>query len=240
MATLRYWDKYSSSWRPVGGASAVPGYVPLSGGTITGDLVVDSGDPWEMHVGTNGTLKAGSIRTPADGIFDGNIRLSTVRTVDLGGAVVQHVSEPLYDDSAATKGYVDDALVRTAEAVEPTLGRGWQALGEGYGPPRYRLGASGRCVVLEGLLMTNGAFIAPLPEPTHPMFVLPKGYRPPARVIFMVVGGKDSLFSCAVNPTGEVWLHGYSGEILDAGQFLSLDGCRFPMPQAERPPPVGG
>jgi hypothetical protein len=228
MALLRYWSDTQQAWLFVGGAllGVEQGYVPMAGGTISGDLAVNlDNHPWSVMIIAAGRLSATGITTTAGGVFDGNILLTPGRTVTFGGARVQNVGDPVAADSAATKGYTDATFVRSAVRTEPALSQGWAGGGGGYGPPSYWLSGNSRRVLLGGVVRAVGPMTPS--RSAAALFTLDGGCRPVTPVTAMAVGSSKGVFTVEVGLDGAVRLtHGPS---IPDGGWVSLDGCMFPI-----------
>jgi len=221
MPLLRYWD--GSRWRHVGGRPMTDMYVPLSGGTITGDLLIDSSESWEAQLFTSGTVVAGVYATNGEGAFDGNIRYSASRVVDLGGTVASGASDPVASMDAVTRKYADEVTGYVPASSIPEVGDGWTARPAPYSGPRYRHGAVGRVIVLEGVLQATVVITPGASSPV--LFTLPEGHRPAELASVMVIGGADAPYILNIFPDGRLQLG--TGPQLRVGAYLSLDGARF-------------
>ena len=220
MPLLKFWD--GIRWGRVGGASATAGYVPVTGGTITGDLTVDAADPWDAQVITPDTLAAGIYRTSGADAFDGNIRFTSTHPVDFGGVRATNAGRPTVASDAATKDYIDTTLLRRPQVTAPELGAGWEAHGEPYGEPGYRVSGVG-AVVLEGVLRATTTLTPGATSP--PLFTLPDECRPDNLMMRLVMGGRDTIYALTITTDGVLQLSG--GPQLAKGGYLSIDGVRF-------------
>lgn len=219
MTVLKYWSTQNSAWELVGPPPQPAGYIEPGGGTVTGDLVVDTGQLGDAQIITNGTVQTPSLK---GGVFDGNIRLTAARPVTLGGARAQGAAAPVSVDSAATKGYIDGRIGGAGNPVVPALTSPWKPL-PGHSAPGYRKDGTGKYVMMQGVFTTTGSVVPGTSSPV--LFTLQVGYRPPAHVVFAVIGLQKSLLTCNVFPDGRVQL--YAGPTIPTGSWVSLDGCRF-------------
>ena len=224
MPILRYWD--GRAWKDVGGWTPGAGYVPLTGGTMTGNLIVDSGDKWERQIITPGSIASRTITTTTEGLFDGNIRYTKKRETNFGGTRLRKTGAPKSSTSVATKKYIDELFINKPAATRAALGSNWLEYGEGHGAPKYRMSNCGNFVTLEGTLKSINA-VTPS-DASQTLFTLPTTHRPGGDVSFMVIGGNNALYICGASSTsGEVRL--LAGPRLEIGQYLSIDGCRYPV-----------
>lgn len=97
----------------------------------------------------------------------------------------------------------------------PTLLNSWVNFGaSGYSDAGYYKDRHGR-VHLRGLIK-NGAAAASV------IFNLPSGFRPPGRLLFVTMGGGDTLARVDIDSNGDVIAQGFS-----SNAYFSLNGISF-------------
>lgn len=107
-------------------------------------------------------------------------------------------------------GYLDDAPT----TIAPTLLNSWVDSGSPNRAARYWRGA-GSIVHIEGLIKSG------TPSSTSVAFILPEGYRPPARLILATIASGPILGRVTITADGEV--------IIEVGSttWTSISGITF-------------
>jgi hypothetical protein len=218
MPALKYWDANTSAWKT--------GAVGLPSGQVWQQIIGD-GLNTSFQVthgfGTRSVYVSVYRNSPPYEEVEADVERTdtssvTVRTYPTVPAVSEFIAVVASAGTAATANITMDTWHTVNAAGEPAWGQaGIGNVGSGYSTAGFRKSPDGK-VYLRGVLVATAAFAAGVT-----LFVLPAGYRPPARVRLDSVRSATNFSFVDVLADGTVtcqtaWAN---------GDFLALDGLVF-------------